>query len=123
MLVSRVSSVRYNTANVAPPKVGSTRSNAANPSFGVYFFEETGKLVREHLLPHEAHIFDQMLEHAIIMSSPSDVKRNTDLVCRLAVRRALELRDWHRALEKDPTIPIPMLLSIDTFAWPWKRAA
>lgn len=121
MLISRVSSIKPYTNNVIPSSAGSARVNASNPSFGIYFGKYTGQLVREHLLPHEEHLYDQMMLHAVIMSTSETVKKNTDSVCKLAVRRALQLRDWHRALREDPTIPMP--ISIDLFAWPWLKEA
>lgn len=118
MLVSRVSSVKSNSSNIVPTRVA-TRKTGANPSFGVYFFEEIGRVVKEFLPPHEEHLYNQMMSHAIIMSGPDTVKRNTDLVCILTAKRAFQLRDWHRAKVKDPTIPMP--IDPRLFAWPWLK--
>lgn len=119
MLVSRVSQVNYNTG-IVPTRVSTKRTNS-NPSFGVYFFEEIGKVVREHLPSNESHLYNQMMQHAVLMSGPDTVKRNTDLVCVLTAKRAFQLREWHRALQKDPTTPMP--IDPKLFAWPWLTKA
>lgn len=54
-----------------------------------------------------------MMSHAITMSGPDTIKRNTDLVCVLTAKRAFQLREWHHALENDPAIPMP--ISFDFF--------
>lgn len=119
MLVSRVLPKATNNGNIVPTKVN-TKRTGANPSFGFMYKPHTAKLIKEYLLPHEAHLFDQMMMHAVIMTDPANdalLKFNTDMVCKQAILRALQLRKWCRAKREDSNIPMPIALNL--FAWNW----